>query len=109
MADGGFKAPPEMISAAASSCDTVAGDVDSQLAGLKSYVVGLEAWWQGIAQNTFQELMQEYDTYSQMLHNALTDIASGLRGNYVNYSDTEQQNINTITNIQQNLSTAKLT
>ncbi len=104
----GFKATPEMISTAAGSCDSVAGELDSQLAGLKAYVVGMEAWWQGIAQNTFQELMQEYDTYSQMLHNALTDIASGLRGNYVNYSDTEQQNVTTITNIQSNLQSANL-
>lgn len=108
MAGNGFKAPPEMISTAAASCDSVASDVDGQLAGLKSYIVGLEAWWQGIAQTTFQELMQEYDTYGQMLHNALTDIASGLRGNYVNYTETEQQNVTTINNIQNTLQGAKL-
>jgi WXG100 family type VII secretion target len=100
---GGVKVTPEMISGAATSCTKTAGDLDQELATLKNYIVGLEAWWQGIAQNTFQELMQEYDTYAQMLHNALTDISGGLTGNYVNYTSTEQQNVTTINNIQNQL------
>ena len=46
-----------------------------------------------MAAATFQSLMADYDTFAQMLNNALTDIASGLRGNYVNYTSAEQQNI----------------
>ncbi|NUQ97851.1 MAG: WXG100 family type VII secretion target [Streptomyces sp.] len=103
-----FKVTPEMVSQAATSCDRTAGDLQGQLADLKNYVVGLEASWQGIAQRTFQDLMQEYDIYSRMLHDALTDIASGLRGNYVNYVDAEQQNIKSIDAIQADLSSAKL-
>jgi hypothetical protein len=37
--------------------------------------------------------MTDYDTFAKMLHNALVDIGSGLRGNYVNYTDGESQNI----------------
>ncbi|MFE9453525.1 WXG100 family type VII secretion target [Streptomyces sp. NPDC006739] len=103
-----FKVTPEMVSQAATSCDGTAAELQAQLADLKTYVVNLEASWQGIAQNTFQDLMQEYDIYSRMLHDALTDIASGLRGNYVNYTDAEQQNIKSINTIQADLSSAKL-
>lgn len=103
-----FKVTPEQISEAAASCDSTAGEIQGQLSDLKSYVVNMEGWWQGIAQDTFQALMQEYDIYSRMLHDALTDIASGLRGNYVNYSDAEQQNITSINTIEAGLSSAKL-
>ncbi|MBY8886966.1 WXG100 family type VII secretion target [Streptomyces sp. PTM05] len=110
MADGlaNFKVTPEMISTAATSCDTTAADVDSKLGELKTYVTNLENVWQGIAQNTFQEMMVEYQTYAQMLHNALTDIAQGLRGNYVNYTDSENANLTTIHNVQSQLSAANL-
>ncbi len=92
----GFQAPPSEIAVAANSCTTTATNVQGQLAQLKTYVTLTEESWQGIAQDTFQELMQKYDTYSQMLVNALNDIASGLNGNKVNYVDTEIANIKSI-------------
>ncbi|MEV6029088.1 WXG100 family type VII secretion target [Streptomyces sp. NPDC052036] len=98
-----YKVTPEQIQVAAQSCDGTAKDVADALNNLKSYVVGTEQWWQGIPQNTFQELMQEYDTYATMLHDALTDIASGLRGNFVNYTEAGQSDINSITNLQNSL------
>ncbi|MER5794225.1 WXG100 family type VII secretion target [Streptomyces sp. NPDC001980] len=103
-----FKVTPEQISDAAVSCDNTAAQIQGQLTELKTYVANLESSWQGIAQDTFQALMQEYDIYSRMLHDALTDIASGLRGNYVNYGDAEQQNINSINTIEAGLSNANL-
>ncbi|MYS19076.1 WXG100 family type VII secretion target [Streptomyces sp. DvalAA-14] len=104
-----YKVTPEELATAAASCDSTAGDVAARLATLKAYVVGLEASWQGVAATTFQGLMQEYDVYSTMLHDALTDIASGLRGTQINYGDAEKTNVNTITQIQNNLSHANLT
>ncbi|MFC4033950.1 WXG100 family type VII secretion target [Streptomyces polygonati] len=104
----GYQVTPEEVTTAAASCDSTAATVQEQLATLKSYVVDLEASWQGIAATTFQGLMAEYDTFSTMLHDALTDIASGLRGTYVNYSESEQTNIKTITTIQSGLSSANL-
>lgn len=95
---------PEYVSQAAASCKSTANEIQEQLASLQNYIVQMEGWWQGIASNTFQELMTEYSTYSAMLYNALTDIGSGLSGNYVNYTDTEQANVNTITSIQNSLS-----
>ncbi len=91
-----FKVTPEDVTTAASNCDTTAANLDAQLASLKNYVVALEGTWQGIAATTFSSLMTDYDTYSRMMHDALTDIASGLRGNYVNYTDAETANINSL-------------
>ncbi len=88
-----YKVTPADVVAAATSCDNTAAELQTQLAELKSYVVSLEEEWRGIAAQTFTALMADYDVYSNMLQNALTDIGSGLRGNYVNYDDTENQNI----------------
>jgi WXG100 family type VII secretion target len=104
----GFKVTPQMISDAAASCDSTAGDVNDRLAGLKSYVATMEGIWHGVAQDTFQALMQEWDGLARMLHDALTDIASGLRGNYVNYTDTEQANLKSVNAIRGSLGQANL-
>lgn len=91
-----YQVTPADIAAAATSCTNTASQIDEQLSTLKSYVVNLESEWKGIAANTFTSLMTDYDTYAIMLHNALTDIASGLQGNYVNYTDAEQTNLNNL-------------
>ena len=98
-----FRATPQDIANASTSCNSTAANVQEQLASLKTYVIGMENWWQGVASTTFQELMQEYDTYSTMLHNALADIGSGLNGNFVNYHESEQANVNSINLIQNEL------
>ncbi|HEV3380976.1 MAG TPA: WXG100 family type VII secretion target [Trebonia sp.] len=92
-----FSVTPEYVQTAASSVNTTAENIAEQLSALKSYVVSLEGQWQGIAASTFTALMADYDIYSQMLNQALTGIASGLQGTYVNYSESEQQNV---TNLQ---------
>jgi WXG100 family type VII secretion target len=100
-----FQVTNEYLSESATLCKNVAGEIQEDLAELQSYIQKVEGWWHGIASNTFQDLMVEYSTYSAMLYNALTDIGSGLEGNYVNYQQTEQANITTITAIQQALGT----
>ena len=94
-----YRVTPEYLSNAATSTDNTAAEIDAVLAQIRSYVVNLEASWQGIAHNTFQTLMAEYDNYAKMLHDSLTDIASGLRGNYVNYTESEQTNISNLTSL----------
>jgi WXG100 family type VII secretion target len=91
-----YRVTPEYLAQAATSTDNTAAEIDVILAQIRAYVVNLEASWQGIAQQTFQTLMSEYDIYAKMLHDSLTDIAAGLRGNYVNYTDSEQANINNL-------------
>jgi WXG100 family type VII secretion target len=91
-----YRVTPEYLSASATSTDNTAAEIDVILAQIRAYVVNLEASWQGVAQQTFQTLMAEYDVYAKMLHDSLIDIASGLRGNYVNYTESEQTNINNL-------------
>ena len=94
-----FKVTPEYVANAATSCDNTANEIQTQLAALKSYVTTLEAEYKGITATQFQTLMIDWDTYAQMLHNALIDIGSGLKGNYVNYTQTEDQNLANLRNI----------
>ncbi len=103
-----FKVTPEYITNAAANCDATAGEIQAQLATLKSYVINLESMYHGVAATTFQSLMQDYDAYGRMLNSALTDIASGLRGTYVNYTDTENRNIANLMPINGDIPGAKL-
>jgi WXG100 family type VII secretion target len=90
---GNFFVTPEMVSDASVSCHQTAGQIHEQLDELRIYVTGLEAIWHGVAQDTFQELMHDYDIYARLMHDALVDIGLGLSGNYVNYRETEEENI----------------
>lgn len=104
----GFQTTPEQLTTAAAACDTTAANVELALGQLKTYVVGTEEWWQGIASTTFQELMVRYDMNSQKLYEALTEIAVRLRNNAANYGDGERANLTTHTNILQTLPAANL-
>ncbi|GAA0370676.1 WXG100 family type VII secretion target [Actinoallomurus spadix] len=95
-----YHVTPEYLATAASDTSNTAEQISTQLAELKTYVNSLEAVWKGIAHNRFVSLMAEYDILANMLHDALTGISSGLQGNYVNYKDSEQQNITNLGNIE---------
>jgi WXG100 family type VII secretion target len=94
-----FSVTPADVSAAANSARNTAANITEQLGTLKSYVVSLEAEWKGIAAGTFSALMTDYDIYAQMLNQVLTGISDGLNGNFVNYSESEQQNISNLQSI----------
>jgi len=98
-----YRVTPEYLTQAATSTDNTAAEIDTVLAQIRSFVINLEASWQGVAQQTFQTLMAEYDIYAKMLHDSLTDIASGLRGNYVNYTQSEETNIRNLTSLDASL------
>ncbi|CAG6394678.1 WXG100 family type VII secretion target [Streptomyces cocklensis] len=91
-----YTVTPEYLAQARTDTINTAQRIEQQLAQLKSYVQQLESAWGGVARETFLVLMQDYDIYSRMLHDALTDIASGLQGTYVNYTQSEAQNINNL-------------
>lgn len=92
-----YRVTPEYLAEASASTATTASEIAGQLADLKSYVTSLEASWQGIAHVQFQTLMAEYDIYARMINDSLEGISRGLQGTYVNYKDTEQQNLNNLT------------
>lgn len=84
-----FEITPEVLSTAATNCDSTADEISRQLASVRQYVVNLRAEWKGVAALNFDALMQDFDGFGTMLHNALVDIGQGLRGNYNNYVDVE--------------------
>jgi WXG100 family type VII secretion target len=96
----GYKVTPEELAAAASYVDVRATDIEAKIAALGAYVNGLSVYWQGPAHGSFETLMADYRIYATMLQNALTDVASGLNGNYVNYSEAEATNLRNIVKVQ---------
>lgn len=95
-----YHVTPEYLANAATDTGNTAEQIRLQLDQIKTYVYSLEGSWKGIAHTRFIALMAEYDTLAAMLHDALTGISSGLHGNYVNYRDSEQQNITNLQNIE---------
>jgi WXG100 family type VII secretion target len=98
-----FNITPEYVSTAAADCDTTAQDVRTQLGLLQTYVEGLGATWLGVSSVQFAELMTNFQVYSIALHDALVDIGQGLRGNYVNYVNSEADNLHNLVAIDGNL------
>lgn len=98
-----YRVTPEYLANASSNTASTAAEISAQLGQLKAYVASLEASWQGIAHNQFQTLMAEYDIYARMLHDALEGISKGLQGNYVNYEESEQQNLNNLASLGEDL------
>jgi WXG100 family type VII secretion target len=98
-----YQVTPEEVSSAQASVTNSAGEIQSQLDSLRTYIYNLEAVWGGVAHDTFNVLMSEYDIYAKMLHDALVDIASGLGGTYVNYSASEEANLRSLQSLQQEL------
>ena len=92
----GYKVTPGDVNAAATYVDNRAADIDSKISTLGTYVAGLSEFWQGSAHTAFETLMADYTIYARMLHNALADVAGGLRGNYVNYIESENTNLGNI-------------
>jgi hypothetical protein len=118
-----FAVTPDGVQDAARSCDQAANDVLTQLGNLKSFVLNLvgEAsadlgagagagvsagsayQWMGVTAAQFGEMMNNVQVYSMMLHDALIDIENGLKGNFVNYVNSEADNLAGIQNIDNGL------
>lgn len=96
---GGYQVTPEDVAAASAYVTGRAEDLNTKILALGQYVQGLSEFWAGPTHNAFETLMGDYNTYATMLNNALTDIASGLQGNYVNYTQTEQTNLSNIVKV----------
>ncbi|GAA4215781.1 WXG100 family type VII secretion target [Actinocatenispora rupis] len=98
-----YNVTPQYVANAATDCDTTAQDVQTQLGLLRTYVEGLGASWLGVSATQFAEMMTNFQVYSVALHDALVDIGQGLRGNYVNYVNSEADNLRGLVGIDGNL------
>jgi WXG100 family type VII secretion target len=88
-----FRVTPADITAAAHTCEATAQEIYAQIQVLRAYVMELETEWGGIAAQTFNVLMADFDTYSNLLNQALQGISNGLNGNWANYTSSEETNI----------------
>jgi hypothetical protein len=119
-----FAVTPDGVQNAALSCDQAANDVLTQLGNLQTFVqnlvgestadlaagagasgvgAGSAYQWMGVTAAQFGEMMNNVQVYSMMLHDALIDIENGLKGNFVNYVNSEADNLAGIQNIDNGL------
>ncbi|MFE0464924.1 WXG100 family type VII secretion target [Kitasatospora sp. NPDC058965] len=109
VATSGFRVTPEEVQNASVQVDSTAAAIQQQLDALKAYVrTNVESYWQGRAHQAFDIYMQEWDVYAAMLHEALTGIAQGLRGTYVNYAQSEDAAMRKIEQLQNELPPLRL-
>lgn len=80
---------PQMLMDGRTSCISTADQIAQELASLRNYVSELAAQWLGVSSQQYVNLMADYNSYGQMLHDALTGIADGLQGNFHNYTTAE--------------------
>lgn len=79
----------EDVSAVVDTLQKGAAQIDEQLSSLKSYVISVEDVWGGISHDAFVDLMTQYDADTASLNKALADIATALKANVGNYSDSD--------------------
>jgi WXG100 family type VII secretion target len=87
--------PEEMRNMSHQTLQTAEG-IQTQLNALRLFVTDLEHQWHGVASGTFNALMADWDIYAHMLHQSLVGISDGLKGNYVNYTNSEESNISNL-------------
>ena len=83
----------------ASDCESSAGDLDGKLIGLRQFTDQMVGIWGGVAMQSFVNLMGEFQRQGYRIHQALLDIAAGLRRDANAYIDTEggaTTNINSV-------------
>ena len=62
------------------------------LTTFKAQVQILQDMYQPVSPDTWAKLMTDLDIYTNEYHDSLAGIGSGLRGNYVEYTDIERAN-----------------
>jgi WXG100 family type VII secretion target len=95
----GYQVTVTDVADAAGYVDGKAATIEEQVSALRTYVQGLGEYWQGPAHQAFETLMGDYDSYARMLHQALSGIAAGLRGNAAAYADAEDTGMRNIAQV----------
>ena len=76
----------------AADVDSVANQIDQQLADLRAYLAPLVASWEGVASADYQALQRRWDTSITDLNAVLRQISTSLRTANQNYSSAETTN-----------------
>ncbi|MEU2288333.1 WXG100 family type VII secretion target [Streptomyces sp. NPDC013178] len=95
-----YKTTPAELTARAVDIRTTQIYVEGELSALQGYVRDLETAWGGIASQTFQRLMEEWNMHAANLEVALLGIADGLDGNAANYTGAEGAAVTNLSGVQ---------
>ena len=91
-AEGQVIVSAQVLDEGASDTDSIAGQIESQLADLKGYLAPLVASWSGEASSDYQALQQKWNQSAEDLHAVLQQIAGALRTASQNYMSGEHSN-----------------
>jgi 6 kDa early secretory antigenic target len=86
----GIQVTPEQLSTVSTQLTNGAHTIDGTLAQLAGQVAPLGSEWQGVAQQRFEQLWQEWQRSAKGLHEALTGIAQLTMQASHSYESTEQ-------------------
>jgi WXG100 family type VII secretion target len=87
-----IKVTSEQLSSVASQLQSGSGEVESQLASMRSQVSGLvDADWAGAASDSFRDLWEQWHTGASQLREALEGIHQMLSQAARAYQETEDQ------------------
>lgn len=82
---------PEQLQSIASQLNAGAANIESTLSQLAGQVAPLQSEWQGMAQQRFQQLWDEWQRSSRGIQDALHGISQLTQQAGSNYESTEQQ------------------
>ena len=99
---------PQLLTASGADCKRTAGQIEIELARLRSYVVDLQEKWHGISAVSFVMLMHQFDRAGKNLNLAIEGIGTGLELNAVNYVESEVTSDRGITEIQHSIPPARI-
>lgn len=87
-----FSVDSEQVLAANTHIQSTIGRLQTELSTLQSQLSSLEGSWQGVAANSFQELMLRWKTSADAVEQSLAQIGHGLSIAAQQYSDIEAAN-----------------
>ena len=88
-----FRVDSEQVLAANSNIQATIGKLQSEVELLHAQLQSLEGSWQGIAADSFQELVKRWRTTATTVENQLGEIGAALARAATQYNDIEQANL----------------
>jgi WXG100 family type VII secretion target len=88
-----FRVDSEQVLAANSNIQATIGKLQSEVELLHAQLQSLEGSWQGIAADSFQELVKRWRTTATTVENQLGEIGAALARAATQYNEIEQANL----------------
>jgi WXG100 family type VII secretion target len=99
MSGASFGTTFDEMSKAAQAVEQTVQDIGAEQRKLMSALEPIASSWKGQAASAFQQLMQRFNEDAGKLTQALDAIGQAMSANNKNYSQVEQQNNSSITNL----------